>query len=198
MIRLFIFLILFFSSPTFSKDHTYADCILENLKNVSSDVAAEAIIKACEEKYNKNEVSDNQTIEKETKSLKDEPFDQTYRVNLRITKLGVYWDEPRIKVDDILPVEIVFENKKKVFITMLLDDKFDSYYFNIQSERLKIGIPNTFNIKTTARIASSNTCTYRTNWRGKISNQLIKGLMQLRCESANLGDILLLEGSFSN
>ena len=42
MIRLFIFLILFFSSPTFSKDHTYADCILENLKNVSSDVAAQS------------------------------------------------------------------------------------------------------------------------------------------------------------
>ena len=75
----------------FAQDaQTYEDCILENMKGVSSDVAATAIREACESKFTVLEVADiestaSEVPQKENEVL-DEPSNQEFVVQEKSTQ----------------------------------------------------------------------------------------------------------------
>ena len=80
MTRLALILIgmMSFSSGPASGD--YADCILENMKGISSDVAAKAIERACEEKFRVQNVPALQAVnpisDEATKNSDSDPIEQ--------------------------------------------------------------------------------------------------------------------------
>ena len=80
MTRLALILIglMSFSSGLASGD--YADCILENMKGISSDVAAKAIERACEEKFRVQNVPALQAVDpisdEATKNSDSDPIEQ--------------------------------------------------------------------------------------------------------------------------
>lgn len=107
MIRQRLFFFLFFLSLTASANaglfgpSTYEECVLENMKGVSSDVAADAVKRACRSKYSKKSNSQNYIYYKKCEDLAKKArarFREDYPWKMRVNPdADLFYDPPEYK-----------------------------------------------------------------------------------------------------